>query len=598
MAFDGLATKTIVDDCNTLLSEGRIEKALQPEKDEIILIIRSRGMNHRLLFSASANCARMHFTTLQKENPNIPPVFCMLLRKHLVGGKVDSFRHLDYDRIIELKVLTTNDFGESCVRYLVIEIMGRHSNIILLNEDRKILDSIKHIDFDTSRVREVMPGRQYILPPAQDKISPALLLEDPSLIAALFQLPSEAEALLARKEMRIDKFLLESIKGISPLLAREICFRAGVDNTLRFNMLLPEQATALVVAVAETLRDCCESADRTAYVFYQDAGMSQPFDFYFTDMQQYVWKQAFPSFSEALEHFYVSKDHKERMQQKTADMTKAITTHMDRVLRKIGLQQAALREAENRDQYQLFGELLTANMYQIKEGSASVRVMNYYSETLDEIEIPLDPSKSVSHNAQQYFKKYNKAKSTFQNATRQLAESQEEFSYLESVMEMLHQAKDNAEVTAIREELVQGGYIKARAVKGRSGKGGKNGPALAPRKFIATDGTEILIGRNNRQNDELTLKFAANSDYWLHTKNIPGSHVIVRAKGQPVSTDTLIEAAQYAAFFSKASDSDNVPVDYTQVRHVHKPQGAKPGMVIYENQKTLYVTPKQDAAGN
>lgn len=590
MAFDGLATKIMVDDCNSLLSQGRIEKALQPEKDEVILIIRSRGANHRLLFSASANCARMHFTTLQKENPNIPPTFCMLLRKHLVGGKVDSFRHLDYDRIIEMKVLTTNDFGESCVRYLVIEIMGRHSNIILLNEDRKILDSIKRIDFETSRVREVMPGRQYVLPPAQDKISPALLLEDPSQLATLFQNPPA-------EEMRVDKFLLESIKGISPLLAREICFCAGVENTLRYSMLLPEQKSALLVSIEKTLRHCCDLPDSTAYVFYQDAAMTHPFDYYFTDMQQYVWKRAFPSFSEALEHFYVSKDHKERMQQKTADLTKAITNHMDRVLRKIGLQQASLREAENRDQYQLYGELLTANMYQIADGASCARVVNYYSETMEEIEIPLDPNKSVSYNAQQYFKKYNKAKSTFQNATRQLAESQGEFSYLESVLEMLHQAKDNAEVTAIREELVQGGYIKARAVKGRSGKGGKNGPALTPRKFIAKDGTEILVGRNNRQNDELTLKFASNSDYWLHTKNIPGSHVIVRAKGQPVSMETLIEAAAYAAYFSKASDSENVPVDYTLVRHVHKPQGAKPGMVIYENQKTLYVTPLKDAAG-
>lgn len=589
MAFDGLATKIMVDDCNTLLSQGRIEKALQPEKDEVILIIRSRGANHRLLFSASANCARMHFTALQKENPNVPPVFCMLLRKHLVGGKVDSFRHLDYDRIIEMKVLTTNDFGESCVRYLVIEIMGRHSNIILLNEDRKILDSIKRIDFETSRVREVMPGRQYVLPPAQNKISPALLLEDSSQFVALFQnSPGE--------EMRVDKFLLETIKGISPLLAREICFRAGVENTLRYGLLQAEQKVALANAAEECLRQCCLSSQRTAYIFYQDAAMSIPFDSYFTDMQQYVWKQAFPGFSEALESFYVSKDHKERMQQKTADLTKAITNHMDRVLRKIGLQQASLREAENRDQYQLYGELLTANMYQIADGASCARVINYYSEAMEEIEIPLDPNKSVSYNAQQYFKKYNKAKSTFQNATRQLAESQAEFSYLESVLEMLHQAKDNAEVTAIREELVQGGYIKARAMKGRGGKPGKNISSLAPRKMIAKDGTEILVGRNNRQNDELTLKFASNSDYWLHTKNIPGSHVIVRAMGQPVSMETLIEAAEYAAYFSKASDSENVPVDYTQVRHVHKPQGAKPGMVIYENQKTLYVTPKKDVA--
>lgn len=590
MAFDGLATKIIVDNCNALLTEGRIEKALQPEKDEIILVIRARGANHRLLFSASANCARMHFTTLQKENPNVPPVFCMLLRKHLVGGKVDSFRHLDYDRIIELKVLTTNDFGESCIRYFIIEIMGRHSNIILLNEDRKIIDSIKHIDFDMSRVREVMPGRQYILPPGQDKVSPALLLENSSNILPLLQTPPS-------EEMRVDKFLLETIKGISPLFAREICHQAKVENTLRYSMLQPEQITALADAANNLLTHCCADRDKTAYVFYQDAGLSQPFDYYFTDMQQYAFKQAFPSFSEALEYFYKNKDHQERMQQRTADISKALSNHMDRVLRKIGLQQASLREAENRDLYRLYGELLTANMYQIADGSSHAHVTNYYSENMEEIEIPLDPNKSISHNAQLYFKKYNKAKSTFQNATRQLAESQEEFSYLESVLQMLLQANDNADVTAIREELVQGGYIKARASKGRGKKPIKGAASLPPRKFIAKDGTEILVGRNNRQNDELTLKFASNSDYWLHTKNIPGSHVIVRAKGQPVSTETLIEAAEYAAYFSKASDSENVPVDYTQVRHVHKPQGAKPGMVIYENQKTLYVMPKKGFTG-
>ena len=587
MAFDGLATKKITDDCNTLLSEGRIEKALQPEKDEIVLVIRARGANHRLLLSASANYARIHLSTLQKENPATPPVFCMLLRKHLVGGKIECFQQLDHDRILELKVLTTNDFGESCIKYLVIEIMGRHSNIILLNEERKILDSIKHIDFETSRVREVMPGRQYTLPPAQNKQNPVALLEDPMHIGNMLQAaPTE--------DLRIDKFLLESIKGISPLFAREICYRAGIDSTLRYHQLQQEERIAVEKATLETLQECYFSTENNAYIFYQDANMTQPFDVYFSNMQQYAWKKEFSTFSQALEAFYVSKDHKERMQQRSADLTKTISTHMERVLRKIGLQKAALRDAENRDQFQLFGELLTANLYRISEGSSSVSVVNYYSPDMAELEIPLDPNLSPSRNAQRYFKKYAKAKSTFENATRQLAESQEEFSYLESVLEMLHQAKDNADVTAIREELVQGGYIKARTGKGHNSKSKKAYSSLPPRKLIAKDGTEILVGRNNRQNDELTLKFASNSDYWLHTKNIPGSHVIIRAKGQPVSTETIIEAAEYAAYFSKASDSDNVPVDYTQVRHVHKPQGAKPGMVIYENQKTVYVTPKKD----
>lgn len=593
MPFDGMAAKSISDSLQLLLSDGRVEKALQPEKDEIIFIIRARGANHRLLLSASPNCARIQITKQQKENPDTPPVFCMLLRKHLVGGKIRSFQNIDYDRIIEIEFLTTNDFGESCRKYIVIEIMGRHSNIILLNEQRTIIDSIKHIDFEISSVREVMPGRPYLLPPQQNKVSPRDLLLSQEARTALFHPPiSETEEI---KELRIDKYIVNAIQGFSPIAARELCELADIPATLRCSeVLFGESRNTNIHKLQHALTLFLESAQQsefqTPYIFYRDPEMRQPFDFYFMDMRQYAFKQSFPSFSEAMDAYYAGKDGTERAQQRKADLVKVIANNIDRCLRKIGIQEAAIRDAAKGETYQLYGELITANLYQIESRISSVTLPNYYSQSMEPVAIPLDPHKSANQNAQNYFKKYNKAKSTLHNATIQLAESKEELTYLQSVMQSLEQAEDSAEIAAIREELIAGSYMKRK----KSKKKVKNiGKELKPKQFYSQDGFPILVGRNNTQNDILTLRTAGNNDLWFHTKNIPGSHVILRTMGETVSPESIQEAAELAAYYSKASESQNVPVDYTQVRNVRKPQGAKPGMVIYENQKTIYVEPRK-----
>ncbi len=595
MPFDGVATAYIAEDLNKKLSDGRVEKALQPEKDEIILVIRARGENQRLLLSASANCARMHITSRQKENPDIPPVFCMLLRKHIVGGKISEFKCLDFDRIIQIKFLTTNDFGESCEKYIVIEIMGRHSNIILLNEDKKIIDSIKRVDFDMSSIREVLPGRTYILPPAQDKISPSLLISEPSYLEKLFDLSYCDDISISQiKEMRTDKYFLEKIKGFSPMLAREVCETAGVDTKLRCNeTLLGENKDSYIFslknALLKLIKKLCIFRESTSFVFFKDPELTQPMDFYFADLYQYPYKRDFSDFSKTLDFFYSQKDDIERLRQKKSDTLRIITNNIDRCLKKAGIQEAAIKESEEKDRYKLFGELITANIYRIKDGDTSLKAINYYSDNNEEIEIKLDPQKSAVRNSQDYYKKYNKAKSTYINATKQLEESKEELKYLESVMQSLEAASEPQEISDIREELTGGGYIKA---KGKSQKK-KNKELSSHRIFKLSDGSEIWVGKNNIQNDEITLKKASNSDYWFHTKNIPGSHVILKTKGAPVSNIAITEAAQAAAYYSKACDSENVPVDYTLVKHVSKPAGAKPGMVAYENQKTLYVSPEK-----
>ena len=591
MPFDGISAKFITDTFNRDLTGGRVEKALQPERDEIVLVIRARGENHRLLLSASANCARIQITKNQKENPAVPPVFCMLLRKHIVGGKVEKFSHADFDRIIEIEFLTTNDFGESCKKYIVIEIMGRYSNIMLLNEDKKIIDSVKHIDFDISSVREVMPGRQYVLPPQQDKISPQLLISNKNECRQVF-LPENTNEI---KEMRIDKFILERIKGFSPMLAREICELSDIDPKHRCNEILfgtdSLKNIDLLSSALHSLFEKLDVQENTSNVFFKDHSMNQSFDFYFMDMKQYEFKKSFSSFCEAMDFFYSSKDKSERLTQKKSDLTRVISNNIDRCLKKIGIQNAALKEAAESDKYKLFGELITANIYRIEPNISNISLVNYYSETSENVNIPLDPHKSAVNNAQLYFKKYTKAKSTGLNAAKQLTDAENELAYLQSAMQMLELSSDSNEIAEMRAELSAGSYIKVKSKKNKNGKNAKEKTISKPKSYCSEDGFEILVGKSNVQNDYLTLKLASNSDYWFHTKNIPGSHVIIRAKGQAVSDSTILEAASLAAHFSKASSSDNVPVDYTFVRNVHKPSGAKPGMVIYENQKTVYVTP-------
>ena len=589
LPFDGIVAKSIVDELSEKLASGRIEKVLQPEADEIVLLVRAWNKNRKLVLSASPNYPRIHLTDAVKENPAVPPVFCMMLRKHLSGGKILSFEFNDYERIIGIVIESANELGDISEKKLVIEIMGRYSNIILLNNDNKILDAIKHIDADISSVREVMPARPYILPPAQDKLSPSALDT-----AALLEKISSTE-------QTVEKFLLENIKGFSPLLCRELCHNAGIEGRTGAASLTRDKQDALGIALEGMLQEIRQSKYAPCVIFEEEQHI-KPIDFHCLGINQYKYVQSLDSISEVLDLFYSSRDNSERLRQKKSDLYKVLNNSIDRCAKKLAIQQETLRDVAGRERLKLFGELITANIYAIPQNVKTVSLLNYYSESGEYVEVPLDPNLTPQGNAQRYFKKYSKAKSTFTYTTRQLEDSQKELEYLESVLQLLDNCTALREMDEVRQELSEQGYMTLRKkLPGKPGKKKASGKAAAmtePLRFRSSDGFDIYVGKNNLQNDYLTLKLAQSNDIWLHTKNIPGSHVIIRRNGTDIPDRTLEEAAVLSAWHSKARMSSNISVDYTAVKNVSKPSGAKPGMVVYVNYKTAVVTPDKASVDN
>lgn len=576
MPFDGIVAKSIVEELTQKLSGGRIEKILQPETDEIVLIIRAWNKNFRLVISANPSYPRIHLTETVKENPAVPPVFCMLLRKHLTGGRIVSFEFYDYERIIGLNIEASNELGDISLKKLVAEIMGRHSNIILLNNENRIIDSIKHIDSDTSRVREVMPARPYVLPPRQNKISPA------HLDAA------DLTEKLGTSELAVEKFLLENIKGFSPLLCREVCHRASVEGKKRSSDLAESERAALT----NSLRSIIDEIRQEQYmpsVMYEDEQHQRPVDYHCLNIRQYSFTERYSSVSQALDRFYESRDNAERLRQKKSDVYKVLNISVDRCAKKMAIQEETLRDVADREKLKLYGELITASIYSIPRNAESVSLLNYYSQDGEYIEIPLDPDLTPQANAQRYFKKYAKAKSTYVNTSRQLEESRSELEYLESVLQMLDNCTSLQEIDEIRQELAEQGYMKLNQKQMRRVRTA----ATQPLHFRSSEGFDIYVGKSNKQNDYLTLKIAQSGDIWLHTKAVPGSHVIIRRAGRDIPDKTIEEAAMLAAWHSKARMSSNVQVDYTAAKNVSKPSGAKPGMVIYVNYRTIVVTPER-----
>ncbi|NTV91377.1 MAG: fibronectin/fibrinogen-binding protein [Clostridiales bacterium] len=597
MPFDGIVAKCVVTELTELLAGGRVEKIFQPEADEININIRSKNNNYRLILSANANYPRIHITGVTKDNPAVPPVFCMLLRKHLTGGRIISFEFNGYERIIGMLVESANELGDVSVKKLIIEIMGRHSNIILVNAENKIIDSIKHIDADISSVREIMPARPYLLPPGQDKMIP----ED-------INIPDFIRS-MQTSQTPVDKYLLEKIKGFSPLLCREICYRAGVETRKSPD----EMASREIVDLEKALGGIIASITNVSFkpsIVYEDEAMLRPLDYHCLSMTQFACSRQFNSISEVLDNFYNSKDAAERLKQKQADLLKVITNSIDRCRKKLFIQEDALREVADREKLRLYGELVTANIYCIQKGLKTVTLHNYYSEDNETVEVPLDENLLPQDNAQRYFKRYTKAKSTFAHTSRQLEETRTELDYLESVLQTLENCTKPLEMDEVRQELAEQGYTSGKAGSGsrsnpsgtrKPGKPGKGGKTSSkkqsrvkpsePLRFKSSDGYDIFVGKNNRQNDQLTLKQASSNDIWLHTKDIHGSHVIIRKQQFEIPDSTLREAAVLAAWHSKARMSSNIQVDYTAVRHVSKPSGAKPGMVVYVNHRTLTVNP-------
>ena len=577
MAFDGITVSAIKAEIEDKILGGRIDKVYQPEKDEIILGIRSMGQAYKLLLTSNASNPKFHFTQTNPSNPMTPPLFCMVMRKHLQSGKIIKIEQPDFDRILNIYVESLNELGDYSVKKLVLEIMGRHSNIILTDENNTILDCIKHIGHDTSSVREVLPGREYTLPPSQGKIN-TLELDNNNFNEVLENNPS----------FEIQSVIYKNYTGISPIAASEICYRANVNGSTPVEALTDIQKEIVFNKFAELVEDI--KANR----FYPESITNEKgktIDFSPIEMTQFngLEIKKYTSISELIESFYANRDFAYRIGQKTQDLRKLITQNIERCIRKKDIQMQTLRSIKNRDELRLKGELLTANIYSIKKGMTTVELPNYYSENQELVAIELDSNKTPSENAQKYYKAYNKAKRTFEALKDQIKSNVEELAYLESVLTSVNNCTDEQDVKEIRRELREEGYVKK--VKNQKDKSKKHS---VPLHFISQDGFDIYVGKNNIQNDELTLKFARPRDIWMHTKNIPGSHVIIVANGQTIPDTTLNEGAMLSAFYSKAKNSSKVPVDYTEKKNVKKPNGSKPGFVIYETNKTAYITTSEE----
>lgn len=577
MAFDGITVSAIKAEIEDKILGGRIDKVYQPEKDEIILGIRSMGQAYKLLLTSNASNPKFHFTQTNPSNPMTPPLFCMVMRKHLQSGKIIKIEQPDFDRILNIYVESLNELGDYSVKKLVLEIMGRHSNIILTDENNTILDCIKHIGHDTSSVREVLPGREYTLPPSQGKIN-TLELDNNDFNEVLENNPS----------FEIQSVIYKNYTGISPIAASEICYRANVNGSTPVEALTDIQKEIVFNKFAELVEDI--KANR----FYPESITNEKgktIDFSPIEMTQFngLEIKKYTSISELIESFYANRDFAYRIGQKTQDLRKLITQNIERCIRKKDIQMQTLRSIKNRDELRLKGELLTANIYSIKKGMTTVELPNYYSENQELAAIELDSNKTPSENAQKYYKAYNKAKRTFEALKDQIKSNDEELAYLESVLTSVNNCTDEQDVKEIRRELREEGYVKK--VKNQKDKSKKHS---VPLHFISQDGFDIYVGKNNIQNDELTLKFARPRDIWMHTKNIPGSHVIIVANGQTIPDTTLNEGAMLSAFYSKAKNSSKVPVDYTEKKNVKKPNGSKPGFVIYETNKTAYITTSEE----
>lgn len=577
MALDGVTLSNIIYELKNLLIGGRIDKIYQPENDEIIMNIRNNSNNYKLLLTSNANHARVHLTQIQKENPITAPVFCMMLRKHISGGKIISIEQPNFERILNINIDAINEMGDSVTKKLVIEIMGKHSNIILLNENNIILDSIKHISHDTSSVREVLPGKNYILPPSQGKLN---ILE--------LDYNSFVDIIASKKGLKIQNILFQSYSGISPILASEICYRSNTDADLYSEQMNLQEIQNLFKAFNNLKLIIAENKFSPEIII--DTKNKKIIDFSPIEMTQFNCydKQKFDSVSKLLEIFYNEKDKSSRIKQKSHDLHKLLMSNIDRCIKKREIQNKTLKDIESRDKWKIAGELITANIYSIQKGMTNFETQNFYEQDMPNIKLKLDPELSPVENAQKYFNKYNKAKRTFNALQEQIKQNDDELKYLEAILSSLDNSSDESNILELHSELFEQGYIKKRKTK----KGQKL-KKTKPMHFISSQDYDIYVGKNNKQNDELTLHFATSNDIWLHTKDIPGSHVIIKTKGYEIPEETIIEGACLAAFYSKGRNSSNVPVDYTLKKYVKKPNGAKPGMVIYEDNKTLFVTPDE-----
>ena len=570
MPLDAICLQGVVGELAPQLTGSRIEKIQQPARDQIILLLRG---SRRLFLNAGANQPRIHLTEQLRDNPSQPPMFCMLLRKHLSGGIIESVRQEPLERVVTLTVLSSDERGERSRFTLVWEGMPRRANLILCDRDGRIIDCLRRVDLEAEQDRQVLPGLFYRLPTRQDKRSPLSVTEE------------EFAALLERAapDAPLDGWLLDTFTAISPLVARELTVRACGSTDAPVS-----QGSALWDVFSRWQRDVHENAF-TPTLIKRNGSLA---DFTYGPVTQYgtyAETEIYDSFSHLLDDFYEKREQAERVKQKGRDLLKTATTARDRVRRKLAAQEKELAACLDRDHLRICGELITANLYRMERGQSRLTAQNYYDENCADMDIPLDVRLSPQENAARYFKQYAKAKTAEKYLTAQLQKGGEELQYLESVLQELAQAESEQDFNDVRIELTDGGYIRQR---------GKKQPgfqrASKPREFRSSAGLRILVGRNNRQNDRLTTKDADKRDIWLHTQKIHGSHVILCTGGAEPDEQSLMEAASLAAYFSQAQGSTKVPVDYTPVKFVKKPAGAKPGMVVYATYQTMLADPDEE----
>ena len=568
MPLDAVCLQAVVAELAPQITGSRIEKIQQPARDQVVLLLRG---NRRLLLSAGGGQPRLHLTELPRDNPAQPPMFCMLLRKYLSGGIIESIQQAPLERVVTLTVSAADELGERSQFSLILEAVARRANLILADKDGHIIDCLRRIDFEMNPDRQVLPGLFYHLPTPPDKVSPFTVTEEE--FAAL--------AAAAGEGAPADQWLVRTVNGLSPLVARELTFRAcgSTDAPVTGH-------TAALWSAFAAWRDTVNEKHFTPAMLKRSG---VPMDFTYLHVGQYggaAEEETYASFSHLLDDFYEKREQAERVKQKGQDLVKTASNGAARLRRKIAAQEQELAESKNRDKWRVYGELITANLYRMERGMSRLTAQNYYDPDCADVDIPLDVRLSPQENAAKYFKKYTKAKTAEKYITTQLEKARVELTYLESVLQELTLAESEQDFNDIRAELTDGGYLRAK------GRKQPQRPSK-PREFRSTAGLRILVGRNNRQNDRLTTKDAEKWDIWLHTQRIHGSHVILCTGGAQPDEQSLLEAASLAAYFSQAQNSTKVPVDFTQVKYVKKPAGARPGMVIYTTYQTMLADPDE-----
>lgn len=586
MAFDGIVTNSVVNELKEELLGGRVDKVYQQEKDEILIHLHNKGTNYKLVMSASSNNPRIYLTEHSKKNPESPPMFCMILRKHLIGGTILNVEQFALDRIIFIDISAKDELGLDTEKRIIIEIMGKHSNIILIDKPSlKVIDSIKRVYEDMSRVRQIMPGLIYEEPPLQDKSNPL----DTSKVE-FFNLLDSSD-----KNIQSFKFLYFNYMGLSPLISREICFEADIDIDRNVGSLTDGDKNSLFLSFNSSMTKVLEN--KFTPVSILSADNTDILAFHALDINQFGVenKVKFNSISELLDNYYSSKDNIDRIGQKSQSVKKSIQVKLDRTLNKLGKQKQELLNSKDREKYKIYADLISANIHRIDRGINKVELENFYDENMSLMSIPLDIKLSPSDNAQKYYKKYSKLKTAHLLLLEQIPETEDEILYLENVLMGIEHSTEVKELDEIKEELISEGYIKGTNKKKKKKK---EESVSKPHHYISADGFNIYVGKNNKQNDYLTLKLSNKEDIWLHVQNMPGSHVIIDKQGKEIPQDTLEEAAILAAYYSKGKNSNNVPVDYTERKDVKKPRNAKAGMVIYSNHKTLSINPSKELVNN